>query len=489
MHSHRGTHGFTLKELAMLFMVLLIALMFASLFIDGGGKSREKGRQRICLSQMHQLTTACLSYSQDHQGRFPGVEWVKELTPHVKKTDIFSCPSDSSMDNNAISYGYNGLMVHPDGSGVLRQDINSPAEVGLLCDAGPTPSYPKGGLVAGDEFETVASGEVVPAPRHSNGTIVGYADGHVMYVPNGYNAHDISNGVTRAFYLASSLGFVNNPAGGICGVGKCNTAADPISIGGEPCTAPILRAAAGVWAQQAHAAVSEAGFSGQDDIKGRTENYLWGTGDGVKPDAHAVAIARDALVLIAAKNAVFPGGWTCGQAHGNYALSKESFQRLFSAGALAGVQAYTYNSDCGTRRFFCARLGQPGKPLPIGDKANVVPDDVTMVNLVAQHPNAIGYCSAAFADLNRVQILGLQGADGKVYYYPQSNPKYRWRIPDNPTWPLMRTLYAQYGGKAWQKNGAGIVNVMLTPGAPGTKALQEGPLFQASYYPVVGSKQ
>jgi len=51
-----------------------------------------------------------------------------------------------------------------------------------------------------------------------------------------------------------------------------------------------------------------------------------------------------------------------------------------------------------------------------------------------------------------------------------------------PDWPLSRTLYAECGGKAWRSDGAGIANVMLAPGAPGTQALQTGPLFMASFW-------
>ena len=88
---------FYLKELAMLFMVLLIALMFASLFIDGGGKSRGK-RTTKNLPQSDAPTHPGLPhYSQDHQGHYPGVNWMKELAPHVEKTDhLFVCPSDST---------------------------------------------------------------------------------------------------------------------------------------------------------------------------------------------------------------------------------------------------------------------------------------------------------------------------------------------------------------------------------------------------------
>lgn len=463
-----------------LFCAIVRCSIHFSLLLKQGERS-----SKYLPSQVRQLTVACLSYCQDHQGRFPGAEWVKEITPYVRKrSDAFVCPSDSNSDVTVVSYGYNGLLVLPDSSGIMQKDVNKPAEVGLLCNAGTytLPNLPNGGLIGGGALRPTGSITILPAPRHSNGTIVGYADGHVCYVPNGYAPNDISNGVTRAFYLASALRFVNNPAGGICGFGAHATAADPINIGGEPCTAAILRTAAWVWAQQSQARITDSGFLGQGAVTGRTDDYLWGTGDGIKPAGHAVAIARDALVLIVAKNTTIPREWLCGNAHDGYAISKPSLQHAFSEGCSNGLQAYTFGGISGTRRFFCARLGQSGKPLQLGSKAIVVADDFAMVDRVARDPSGIGYCSSALVDPERVQLLGLQTADGVVHYYPQDNLKYRWLVQEKATWPLMRTLYAQYGGKARNRAGTGIVNVMLAPGGAGTKALQDGPLFQASYY-------
>ena len=58
----------------------------------------------------------------------------------------------------------------------------------MVCDASPSMAYGSGGLVGGGALAPVATTAVIPAPRHSNGTVVGYADGHATYCPNGYNA-------------------------------------------------------------------------------------------------------------------------------------------------------------------------------------------------------------------------------------------------------------------------------------------------------------
>ena len=220
----------------------------------------------------------------------------------------------------------------------------------------------------------------------------------------------------------------------------------------------------------------------------------------MKPASHAVAIARDALVIITGKNSTIPSELIHKMQNGESVIDLLSLEHAFSAGRLSGLQAYTFDSKSGTRRFFCTCLGKPGKPLQIGNKVIVVADDFDMVDKVARDPAGIGYCSAALADPNRVQFLDYRTQDGVVHYYPQCKQKYHierverpgwqdlhgskyyWVQVEKVPWPLTRTLYAQYGGKAWDAAGTGIVNVMLKPDAPGTKALQAGPLYQASYY-------
>jgi len=277
VHTGQRTHVSTTNNMAVTILAVLFALVVVSVMFPDRfqSHSRERPRQKTCLSQMHQLATACLTYSQDHQSIFPGAGWVKEIAPYVhNKTDLFSCHSDSSSTGVVISYGYNSLMVLPDGSGVMQKDVISPREVGMVCDASPSRSFPDGSLVVGGELQLTDKTTVIPDPRHCDGTNIGYADGHVFYAANGYNPQDISNYVTRAFYMASSLDYINNPAGGICGFGNITTTADPICIGDEPCTAPILRAAAGVWTQQAHAPIANTGFNGQYAVYNPVNGYL-----------------------------------------------------------------------------------------------------------------------------------------------------------------------------------------------------------------------
>jgi hypothetical protein len=69
------------------------------------------------------------------------------------------------------------------------------------------------------------------------------------------------------------------------------------------------------------------------------------------------------------------------------------------------------------------------------------------------------------------------------HVYPSADPKTRYQLTDlPPDWPFIRTLYAVCGGDAWRADGGGVANVMLAPGASGTRALRAGPLFRGGYW-------
>ena len=498
MHSRRGLRGFTTTEFIVLLLVALVFFVGFWLLIKNM-PARDRPPGLVCMSNARELAVATQMYDQDNNGSFPDMHWAGELRMYIgNNPSTFHCPNDKSSKTN-ISYGYNGLLLCADGNGVKEKDITSPTEVGVFCEAGPSRLYPNGGIVGGGALQPESTIAVTPMPRHSGGTVVGYADGHAAYIPNGYNPKDISNGVTRAFDMAGALGFVDNPTGGINAFPASATSPASVTVGGEPCTRALLLAAAGIWRTRAKAPIVLGGFHGQYAMQQRGSSYLWGTGDGTQPSGLSVAIARDLVVVIIAKNSKIPHEYFC-QASGTVAPSAniDMLKTVFRSGYRKNTfQAYTYDANSGTRRFFTTRLGTNGQPLQFGPNSITVEDDFAMVKEVASDPYGIGYCSSAIAGSNLVgkgydssvadpsgiQVIDLRTPDGKVHLFPQDNSQARWIMPATPPdWPLTRTLYAECGGKAWRSDGTGIANVMLAPGAPGTKALQAGPLFRASYW-------
>jgi len=501
MNGHHETNGINWVQVLIELLLLSVLIVFIFHGCFESAKEREFARCSTCLSQLRQIAIAAQMYDQDNAGYYPDLHWTGKLATYLgNNAAMFHCPLDKS-SGKKISYGYSGLLFRADGSGVNESVMNAPAEIGVICDAGPSRLYPNGGLVDGGGLQPVLSMAVTPIPRHNGSIIMGYTDGHVTCCQNGYNPHDISNPVTRAFDMAGALGYIDNPAGGISDFSVGATSQDSVTVGGEPCTRAILLAAAGAWKVKAKAAIAQDEFHGQYAIQQRGANYLWGIGDGVQPAGHAVPIARDLVVVIIAMDSKISFASPQQKENGPVSVwDIAAVRKAFALGAKKDViQAYTYGKDSGTRRFFATHLDAHGKPLQFGPKTITVKDDFAMVKKVAGDPYGIGYCSSTAADTvreepgygdfpsttnpNGVQVIGLRTPDGKVHIFPQDNPKSRWVMPANPPdWPLSRTLYAECGGNAWRSDGTGIANVMLTPGAPGRKALQAGPLFKASFW-------
>jgi len=102
-------HGFTLIEL--LVVIAIIAILAAILF-PVFAKAREKARQTSCLSNLKQIGLGFLMYAQDYDETLFGSRGVLggyagAITPYVKNTQIFKCPST----NYSRYYGGTGCAV------------------------------------------------------------------------------------------------------------------------------------------------------------------------------------------------------------------------------------------------------------------------------------------------------------------------------------------------------------------------------------------
>jgi len=490
MNSLSVKRGFTLIELL---VVIAIIAILASILFPVFAKAREKARQTTCLSQIRQIAIAAQMYDQDNQARYPGsAGWDALLGNYLgNNAQMFTCPSDSSSTGAVNSYGYNGLLVRADLSGVNESVITAPTEVGVVCDASPSMTYGNGGTISGGGWNTPTTSDQIPNPRHSGGTVVGYCDGHATYCPNGFNAQDISNNVTRAFYMVDALGLINNPGGGL---NQPSTAATTgsgaiITIGGDMATMPILTAAAEAWKVANSTNYYTRGFLGMQATTGRPGEYLWGHADnrGVTGD---IALGKDMLVFIVSKNTkistslFLQGNSSSGVYSANSAAISGAGGMLSYGGtgySANVIQAYTYPTGSGNLVFLTDCGGA------VGTQAVVATDDQDMVNKVSADPYGVGYCSSAMADPNKVQILGIcpAGTSANANFYPQTNPKYRWIIPTTTSGLSIsgytRTLYATYatGNVPTASPGASTLGGNLTGCI--LPVIQTGPLFQASY--------
>jgi len=177
--------GFTLIEL--LVVIAIIAILAAILF-PVFAKAREKARQSSCLSNSKQIMLAFMQYKQDYDERWPlqywsgtawepavSGYWVGEISPYIKNTQIFLCPSTSATVNQT-SYIYNaGLSQIADGT------ITNPAEriaIGEGANFSPANGIDYGptqvGLQAGTNNRL--------RQNHNDGANFGFCDGHSKWL-------------------------------------------------------------------------------------------------------------------------------------------------------------------------------------------------------------------------------------------------------------------------------------------------------------------
>jgi len=109
-------NGFTLIEL--LVVIAIIAILAAILF-PVFSQAREKARQTGCLSNLKQIGTGLMMYTQDYDEAYPcnwfgglwpttpdgkQYKWMDAIYPYVKSEQVFTCPSDGGARKTYIHY-------------------------------------------------------------------------------------------------------------------------------------------------------------------------------------------------------------------------------------------------------------------------------------------------------------------------------------------------------------------------------------------------
>lgn len=196
--------AFTLVELLLVIgIIALIASIAIPVFILAKGKVR----QSSCSSNLHQLGVASLLYAEDWDGYFPLYINVSQgiycgekgfasqpqacspsllhqaLTPYVKSSTIWFCPSDQFAGMNVnvwyvnhfySSYGFNfgkGSALTTDGLRISG-DYISPSKTELCED--------------GNQFDNVSDeieGWPMDGDGHFHGNNMCFLDGHVKWFP------------------------------------------------------------------------------------------------------------------------------------------------------------------------------------------------------------------------------------------------------------------------------------------------------------------
>jgi prepilin-type N-terminal cleavage/methylation domain-containing protein/prepilin-type processing-associated H-X9-DG protein len=208
--------AFTLIELL---VVIAIISILASILFPAFATAREKGRQTACMSNMKQLTTAFMMYTQDYDEQFPGAgragsnpicsieatnAWVLKqridpdtsrcvpealpvpngsLFTYVKNEQVYTCLSDAFKQSKTLSYSMNGNLDNVGLPGVDR-----PSDCVLLVDESQTlndgyfePPSENIPADAANQGYTGYFGAEQPKRQHNGGANFAFVDGHAKW--------------------------------------------------------------------------------------------------------------------------------------------------------------------------------------------------------------------------------------------------------------------------------------------------------------------
>ena len=194
----RRQSGFTLIELL---VVIAIIAILASILFPVFSRARAKARQTACTSNVKQLLTAIMMYTQDFDETFPvsvdgaplaaagangpnaphfvaapGYQWYDCTFEYSRNWDILLCPEVKTI---IPGYGMNSALVGQS-IGIMYDS----AKKVLLIDFADANSL---GTPHGASMINYAQGPADPlldnqyAARHNTGYIVGYGDGHAKF--------------------------------------------------------------------------------------------------------------------------------------------------------------------------------------------------------------------------------------------------------------------------------------------------------------------
>jgi prepilin-type N-terminal cleavage/methylation domain-containing protein/prepilin-type processing-associated H-X9-DG protein len=196
--------GFTLIEL--LVVIAIIAILAAILF-PVFARAREKARQSSCLSNVKQIGTAVLMYTQDYDERFfqyemdspigrlrwlvppdpqTGEIWHPErqiLYPYVKNYQVATCPSADPSER--YSYGWNRFLgfharsYHPYNSECAAglAQVERPSETIMIGDATSSLLLAPSKESWAYPWDNYVSWEI-----HNGGANYGFVDGHAKWM-------------------------------------------------------------------------------------------------------------------------------------------------------------------------------------------------------------------------------------------------------------------------------------------------------------------
>ena len=217
-----GHQHFTLIELL---VVIAIIAILAAMLMPALNRAREQGRLASCTTNLKQIGTALLMYTEDHKGHAEGLTWASvyevpfsthifdyNLNLYINNKKTFLCPSDNlkrETTGDKASYGqvvFYGIVGTGKANKFMPHRIKKPSNFLYATDCFKewrifgkknTNSH----IMAYASYKLEAQ-RLRYAPHHNNsGTNGVHYDGHVKYYPyKSINKEFPENVSTAEFY-------------------------------------------------------------------------------------------------------------------------------------------------------------------------------------------------------------------------------------------------------------------------------------------------